>query len=87
MSEPTNSLPSSELRVKVAEKLEGCGDCDPCLGGSPEQCAVGCIAIIEWIECPVCCGVNEGTHDGSHPCPRCDDIGEIPKPASDASRS
>jgi hypothetical protein len=34
---PTFTTP----RMSEEKKLYGCGDCDPCIGGRPDQCAVG----------------------------------------------
>lgn len=56
-------------------EFQGCGDCDPCIGGRPDQCAVGSVSVTPMKLCPVCHGLNEGT-DGP-PCPKCDDVGEI----------
>lgn len=37
----------------------GCGDCDPCIGGRPDQCAVGGIGMLC---CPDCGRSDNHTH-------------------------
>lgn len=31
----------------MVEPIQGCGDCDPCIGGRPDQCAVGHVEFKE----------------------------------------
>lgn len=37
----------------------GCGDCDPCTGGRPDQCAIGGIPPLA---CPECGRTDDHTH-------------------------
>ncbi len=34
------------MSKEIPHNLVGCGDCDPCIGGRPDQCAVGAITLI-----------------------------------------
>lgn len=45
-----------DAHICEADALQGCGDCDPCIGGRPDQCAVG--GIIVTICCPKCGDVS-----------------------------
>lgn len=57
MKEPDESLEREnyEHSNSVTQKENwGCGDCDPCIGGRPDQCAIGAFPPHLKCECQQC---------------------------------